>query len=118
MKTIYIEPNERGVALCERFRFDGVAHRRRHLPALLRHRTGPAHVVNFDDVVTCLPVVQEALPRRGPSECNRLLPVRPAHGAHGSLSSVDCLIAACAIRHDIEDTQEVTLKKMKRFSIA
>ncbi len=84
-------------------------------------------VLDFDDVVTCLPVVQEVLQGfrdeqayRRAREAMRSLPIvesplaqavfedavnlyRSARRAGLTLrSSVDCLIAACAIRHDLE----------------
>jgi len=84
-------------------------------------------VVDFDDVVTCLPVIQEVLQGfRDESAYRRArdamfaLPVlesplgadvfaeavglyRGARRAGLTVrSSVDCLIAACALRHDIE----------------
>lgn len=83
-------------------------------------------VVAFDDVVTCLPVIQEVLQGfrderafRIASQSMRQLPiVESPLGAHvfddavhlyrstrrtGSTirSSVDCLIAACALRHNL-----------------
>lgn len=84
-------------------------------------------VLDFDDVVTCLPVVQEVLQGfrdeqayRRAREAMRSLPIvesplaqvvfeeavdlyRGARRAGLTVrSSVDCLIAACAIRHDLE----------------
>lgn len=84
-------------------------------------------VVEFDDVVTCLPVIQEVLQGfrvesvfRGAREAMLALPVvesplgegvyleavelyRRARRAGVTVrSSVDCLIAACALRHDLE----------------
>jgi predicted nucleic acid-binding protein len=84
-------------------------------------------VLDFDDVVTCLPVVQEVLQgfrdesaHRRARESMLALPVvespladvvfleavslyRSARrGGYTVRSSVDCLIAACAIRHDLE----------------
>jgi predicted nucleic acid-binding protein len=84
-------------------------------------------LVAFDDVVTCLPVVQEVLQGfrdenafRIARESMRALPIvesplgldvfeeaadlyRRARRAGLTIrSSVDCLIAACAIRHDLE----------------
>ena len=84
-------------------------------------------VVDFDDVVTCLPVVQEVLQGfreeaayRRAREAMLSLPIvespldrtlftdavalyRGARRAGRTVrSSVDCLIAACAIRHDLE----------------
>jgi len=83
--------------------------------------------VDFDDVVTCLPVVQELLQGfrdegayRRAREAVLSLPIvesplgsdvfldavglyRAARrGGRTVRSSVDCLIAACAIRHDLE----------------
>lgn len=83
--------------------------------------------VPFDEIVTCLPIVQEVLQGfrdeaayRRASEAMFALPivesplgedvVRDAVGLyrtarrHGLTirSSVDCLIAACALRHDLE----------------
>ena len=84
-------------------------------------------VVAFDDVVTCLPVVQEVLQGfrdenafRVARDAMKALPTvesplgldvfseavdlyRRARRAGLTLrSSVDCLIAACAIRHDLQ----------------
>jgi predicted nucleic acid-binding protein len=84
-------------------------------------------VVDFDDVATCLPVIQEVLQGfrdepayRRACEAMLALPVvesplrsdvfleavdlyRAARrGGRTVRSSVDCLIAACAIRHDLE----------------
>jgi predicted nucleic acid-binding protein len=84
-------------------------------------------LVAFDDIVTCLPVVQEVLQGfreerafRLARESMRSLPTvesplalavvedavdlyRRARRAGLTIrSSVDCLIAACAIRHDLE----------------
>lgn len=84
-------------------------------------------VADFDDVVTCLPVVQEVLQgfrdeaayRRAHAAMFALAIVESPLGADvfteavtlyrsarrtGSTvrASVDCLIAACAIRHDLE----------------
>jgi len=84
-------------------------------------------VVDFDDVVTCLPVIQEVLQGfrnegayRSAREAMFALPIVEAPmaadvyveaiGLYRSVrrsgrtvrSSVDCLIAACAIRHDLE----------------
>lgn len=81
----------------------------------------------FDDVVTCLPVVQEVLQGfreerafRIARDSMRSLPIvespltidviedavalyrRARHAGLTIRSSVDCLIAACAIRHDLE----------------
>lgn len=86
-----------------------------------------ATVVEFDDVVTCLPVVQEVLQGFGDERAFRLareamlaMPMvesplgeglfleatalyRAARKAGRTVrSSVDCLIAACALRHDLE----------------
>ncbi len=83
--------------------------------------------LDFDDVVTCLPVVQEVLQGfreeaayRTAREAMLSLPIvespignevflhavdlyRTArHRGKTVRSSVDCLIAACAIRHDLE----------------
>ena len=84
-------------------------------------------LVPFDDVVTCLPVIQEVLQGFGEERAYRLareamlaLPVvesplrvdlvEEAVGLYRTArkrgltvrSSVDCLIAACALRHDLE----------------
>ena len=84
-------------------------------------------VVDFDDVATCLPVIQEVLQGfrdegayRRAREAMLALPVvesplrsdvfleagdlyRAARRVGRTVrSSVDCLIAACAIRHDLE----------------
>jgi predicted nucleic acid-binding protein len=84
-------------------------------------------VLDFDDVVTCLPVIQEVLQGfrderayRQAREAMLSLPIvespleeevftnavdlyRMARRAEVTVrSSVDCLIAACAIRHDVE----------------
>ena len=83
--------------------------------------------VPFDDVVTCLPVVQEVLQGFRDEGAYRLahesmlalpivespMPIALFEDAIGLFraarrqgltvrSSVDCLIAACAIRHDLE----------------
>lgn len=83
-------------------------------------------VVDFDDVVTCLPVIQEVLqgfvderPYRLAKDAMRALPIvesplrsevvddavelyRQARRDGVTVrSSVDCLIAACALRHDL-----------------
>lgn len=83
-------------------------------------------VVDFDDVVTCLPVVQEVLQGFRDERAYRIAlssmmalpmlesPVGPdvfveAAGLYRAgrragvtvRSSIDCLIAACAIRHDV-----------------
>jgi len=83
--------------------------------------------VSLDEVVTCLPVVQEVLQGFDDEQAFRLastsmwaLPMvesplgedvfREAAGLHRTArrtgltvrSSVDCLIAACALRHDLE----------------
>jgi predicted nucleic acid-binding protein len=83
--------------------------------------------VAFDDVVTCLPVVQEVLQGFRDERAFRIarqsmksLPTvesplaievfeeavalyrRARHAGLTIRSSVDCLIAACAIRHDLE----------------
>ena len=84
-------------------------------------------IVNFDDVVTCLPIIQEVLQGFRDENAFRLardsmkaLPIvespltlavveeaahlyRLARRAGFTVrSSVDCLIAACAVRHDLE----------------
>jgi predicted nucleic acid-binding protein len=84
-------------------------------------------VVDFEDVVTCLPVVQEVLQGFGDERAFRLardamhalpivespLPARVFDDAVGLYraarrggvtvrSGVDCIIAACAIRHGLE----------------
>lgn len=84
-------------------------------------------IIDFDDVATCLPVIQEVLQGfRDESAYRRVresmlsLPIvesplaedvfvqavdlyRSARRAGVTVrSSVDCLIAACAIRHDLE----------------
>ncbi len=84
-------------------------------------------VVDFDDVVTCLPVIQEVLQGFGSEPAFRVardsmlaLPcvesplseslfleaVALYRGARRvgltPRSSVDCLVAACALRHDLE----------------
>jgi len=84
-------------------------------------------LVAFDDIVTCLPVIQEVLQGFGEERAYRLareamlaLPavesplrmdlVEEAVGLYRTArkrgltvrSSVDCLIAACALRHDLE----------------
>ena len=84
-------------------------------------------VADFDDVATCLPVIQEVLQGfrdeaafRRAREAMLSLPIvespmaedvftqavdlyRSAHrGGLTVRSSVECLIAACAIRHDLE----------------
>lgn len=84
-------------------------------------------VADFDDVVTCLPVVQEVLQgfreehaHRRAREAMLSFPIveSPMHSdvfleavdlyrtarrtGRTVRSSVDCLIAACAIRHDLE----------------
>jgi predicted nucleic acid-binding protein len=83
--------------------------------------------VAFDDIATCLPVIQEVLQGfrderafRAAREAMFALPLvespMPAHLVEEAVqlyraarrqgltirSSVDCLIAACAIRHDLE----------------
>lgn len=83
-------------------------------------------VIEFDEVVTCLPVIQEVLQGfrdeaafRVAREAMQALPIvesplqsgvfdeavdlyRRARQAGATLrSSVDCLIAACALRHDL-----------------
>ena len=94
---------------------------RRHRPLDLDR------IVDFDDVVTCLPVVQEVLQGfrdetayRRAQEAMLALPIvesplandvvleavalyRTARrGGRTVRSSADCLVAACAIRHDLE----------------
>lgn len=84
-------------------------------------------VVDFDEIATCLPVIQEVLQGFREESAHRLardamfsLPIVESplradvfaeavdlyRGARRSgltvRSSVDCLIAACAIRHDLE----------------
>jgi hypothetical protein len=84
-------------------------------------------VVDFDDVVTCLPVIQEVLQgfrdeatQRRARQAMLSLPIvesplrddvfleavdlyRVARRSGRTVrSSVDCLIAACALRHDLE----------------
>jgi predicted nucleic acid-binding protein len=84
-------------------------------------------VVDFDEVVTCLPVIQEVLQGfraegayRQAREAMLSLPIVESPLGEGVFSeavdlyraarragltvrsSVDCLIAACAIRHDLE----------------
>jgi len=84
-------------------------------------------VLDFDDVVTCLPVIQEVLQGfrdegayRRAREAMFSLPIVESplgddvfsgavdlyrNARRGGLtvrSSVDCVIAACAIRHDLE----------------
>lgn len=86
-----------------------------------------AATVDFDDVVTCLPIVQEVLQGFRQEEAYRKareamlsLPIvespltsavflaavdlyRVARSSGKTVrSSADCLIAACAIRHDLE----------------
>ena len=88
-------------------------------------------IVDFDDVVTCLPVVQEVLQGfQDPRAFNRAreamyaLPIVDAPMPQGAFdqavdlyraarragftvrSGVDCLIAACAIRHHLEVLHE------------
>lgn len=83
--------------------------------------------VPFDDIVTCLPVLQEVLQGfrdekifRVARESMKSLPIiespltidvveeavglyrRARHAGLTIRSSVDCLIAACALRHDAE----------------
>jgi len=83
--------------------------------------------VDFDDVATCLPIVQEVLQGFRDEEAYRrareamlALPIVESplgsevfleavalyrtvrRGGRTVRSSVDCLIAACAIRHDLE----------------
>ena len=65
-------------------------------------------IVDFDDVGTCLPVIQEVLQgfrdeaayRRARQAVDLFRSAR--RGGRTVRSSVDCLIAACAIRHDLE----------------
>lgn len=84
-------------------------------------------VLDFDDVSTCLPVIQDVLqgfrdegPHRRAREAMLSLPIvesplaegvfseaidlyrRARRGGLTVRSSVDCLVAACAIRHDLE----------------
>lgn len=84
-------------------------------------------VVDFDQIVTCLPVIQEVLQGfrdesayRRAREAMLALPIVESPLAQGVFaeaidlyrgarrggisvrSSVDCLIAACALRHDLE----------------
>jgi len=84
-------------------------------------------VVDFDEIVTCLPVVQEVLQGFADERAYRLareamlaLPIVESPLAEATIleavalyraarragravrSSVDCLIAACAMRHDLE----------------
>ena len=84
-------------------------------------------VVDFDEIVTCLPVVQEVLQGFADERAYRVareamlsLPIvesplaeetvleavalyRAARRAGRTVrSSIDCLIAACAVRHDLE----------------
>jgi hypothetical protein len=86
-----------------------------------------AAIVEFDEIVTCLPVVQEVLqgfrderayrvaresmlalpiveaPLAEPTVLDAVDLYRSARRAGRTVrSSVDCLIAACAIRHDLE----------------
>ena len=86
-----------------------------------------AALVDFDDVVTCLPVIQEVLQGFGDESAFRLaresmlaLPLveaaletplfleavelyrRARRTGLTVRSSTDCLIAACALRHDLE----------------
>ena len=83
-------------------------------------------VVDFDEIVTCLPVVQEVLQGFTTEEAFRVgrdamlaLPIvesplddqvfleavdlyrRARRAGHTIRSGVDCLIAACAIRHEL-----------------
>lgn len=85
------------------------------------------HIMDFEDAVTCLPIIQEVLQGfreevdlRKAREAMFSLPIvespmtaalfeeavelyRAARRAGISIrSSVDCLIAACAVRHDLE----------------
>ncbi len=84
-------------------------------------------ILDFDDVVTCLPVIQEVLqgfreerPYRRARRAMFSLPIVESplgedvfseavdlyrSARRGGLtirSSIDCLVAACAIRHDLE----------------
>jgi predicted nucleic acid-binding protein len=84
-------------------------------------------ILEFDDVVTCLPVIQEVLQGfrqerayRSAREALSSLPIVESPLGEGVFSeavdlyrsarrsgltvrsSIDCLIAACAIRHDLE----------------
>ncbi len=84
-------------------------------------------ILDFDDVVTCLPVIQEVLqgfreerPYRRARQAMFSLPIVESpleedvfseavdlhrSAGRGGLtirSSIDCLVAACAIRHDLE----------------
>jgi predicted nucleic acid-binding protein len=84
-------------------------------------------LVDFDEIVTCLPVIQEVLQGfrdetafRRAREAMLALPVVESPlplemvteavnlyrlgrtAGHTVRSSVDCLIAACALRHDLE----------------
>lgn len=92
-----------------------------------RHPLDLEAVVDFDDIATCLPVIQEVLQGfrdeaafRRTREAMLSLPIVESPLAEdvfsravdlyrgvrrGGLtvrSSIDCLIAACAIRHDLE----------------
>jgi len=92
-----------------------------------RHPLDLSRLVDFDDVVTCLPVVQEVLQGfrdegayREARDAMLALPVvesplgidvvleaaglyRTARARGVTVrSSVDCVIAACALRHDLE----------------
>jgi predicted nucleic acid-binding protein len=55
-------------------------------------------IVEFDRIVTCLPVIQEVLQGFCDEEAFRIAARR--HGVTVR-SSVDCLIAACALRHGL-----------------
>ncbi len=84
-------------------------------------------ILDFDDIVTCLPVIQEALEgfrdERAYRQARNAMLSLPLvefplgadvfseavdlfrgarRGGFTVRSSVDCLIAACAIRHDLE----------------
>ncbi len=98
--------------------------------------------VPFDDVVTCLPVIQEVLQGfrderayRGARDAMFALPIvespiradvfEEAVGLYRAArrqgvtirSGVDCLIAACAIRHDLELLhRDRDYKKIARIS--
>lgn len=92
-----------------------------------RSRLQLESIVEFDDIVTCLPVVQEVLQGfdderafAAAREAMRALPIVEAPLTTGAFddavalyrsarragvtvrSGVDCLIAACALRHGLE----------------
>lgn len=102
------------------------------------------HSVPFEEIVTCLPVVQEVLQGfddeaafRHASDAMRALPlvespitedlVLEAVGLYRTArrvglsvrSSVDCLIAACALRHDLvvlhDDRDFASLARISRL---